>query len=85
MEEKCLSQIEYMSCKMEEIKDVVSIIIVNCFEKKFEVLSPYEIKTNYEEAQALLDVIFDLLNYQVKESNYFINELYETIRENKVV
>ena len=83
MGENELTQIEMISCKIEEVKKLTRVMSENCLEIKASDLSKYELEKNYTEAQTITEAIFDLLDYLHKESINLLEQLYQNMKSQK--
>ena len=83
MGENELTQIEMISCKLEEIKNLTRVMSENCLEIRASDLSKYELEKNYTEAQTMTEAIFDLLDYLHKSSITLLEQLYKNMKSQK--
>ncbi len=85
IKEESFSKLESMNCELEDLKDMVVLMEENCFKNREERLNDNEVREKYRTAQTMTMAIFRLLNYQIKDSNNFIKQVYEERKNNKEV
>lgn len=83
MEKESFSRLETISCEMEELKDLVILMLEDCFALKVTALKEYEVREKYMTAQTLTNSIFRLLNYSIKDMDSFIKKVYEERKAQK--
>ena len=83
MEKESFSKLESLNCEMEDLKDMLSLMIEDCFVFNVTSLNEYEVREKYSTAQVMTNAIFKLLHYSIEDSNNFINKVYEQKKENK--
>lgn len=76
-ENETLSQLESMNCEMEDVLDMVDLMIDECFAFNDTKYEGYELRNKFRTAQKLTYAISKLLRYRIKESNEFIEDVYQ--------
>lgn len=77
MEKESFSKLESMNCEMEDLKNMVALMLEDCFVFNVTALNEYEIREKYRTAQTMTNAIFKLLHYSIEDSNNFINRVYK--------
>lgn len=72
MEKESFSKLESMNCEMEDLKDMVALMLEDCFAFNDSALNEYEIREKYKTAQTMSNAIFKLLYYSIEDCNKFI-------------
>ena len=83
MEKEIFSKLESMNCDMEDLKDMVSLMLEDCFAFREEGLDNYEIREKYRIAQTMTNAVFKLLYYSIEDSNNFINKVHAERKQRK--
>ena len=81
MKKESFSKLESLNCEMEDLKDMVALMLEDCFVFNVTALNEYEVREKYRTAQTMANAIFKLLDYSIKDSNDFINKIYEERKE----
>lgn len=76
MERESFSKLENMNCEMEDLKDMIALMLEDCFAFNVTALNEYEVREKYSTAQTMTNAIFKLLYYSIEDSNNFINKVY---------
>ena len=76
MEKESFEKLESMDCEIEDLKDMVALMLEECFVFNDNKLDDYEIRYKYRTAQTLTNAIFKLLYYVTEDSRTFINKVY---------
>lgn len=77
MEKESFSKLESLNCEMEDLKDMVALMLEDCFAFNVTALKEYEVREKYRTAQTMTNAIFKLLYYSIEDSNNFINKVYK--------
>lgn len=81
MEKESFSKLESLNCEMEDLKDMVALMLEECFVFNVTALKEYEVREKYRTAQTMTNAIFKLLHYSIEDSNNFINKVYKERKE----
>jgi len=78
LERDYFDKIEDIFAQVQAMKDVINILLTDCFEFRVEALEQKELKENYIKGQIIINAIFDLLCYQTEETREFISKQIES-------
>lgn len=81
MEKESFSKLESINCEMEDLKEMVALMIEECFVFNVNSLKEYEVIEKYRTAQTMTNAIFKLLHYSIEDSNNFIDKVYKERKE----
>ena len=81
MEKESFSKLESINCEMEDLKDMVALMLEDCFAFNDSALNEYEIREKCKTAQTMSNAIFKLLHYSIEDCNKFICNIYKERRE----
>lgn len=81
MEKESFSKLESLNCEMEDLKDMVALMLEDCFVFREDSLKDYEVREKYRTAQTMTNAIFKLLHYSIEDSNNFIHKIYKKRKE----
>lgn len=73
LEAEYFDRIETILGQMEGLKNVVGLLLDERLEAKAENLNTEELITRYTDNQVILNILFDLMCYQTKETREFVN------------
>lgn len=83
MEKESFSKLESINCEMEDLKDMVALVLEDCYAFREDGLHDYEVREKYRTAQTMTNAIFKLLYYSIEDSNNFIKQVYEERKTQK--